>query len=66
MSEQEYFEDKELRLKIVKDGLLISPNKKPREGWKEAIEASLAIHGKEPLDSEWLDASLVSNDEWEW
>ncbi len=64
--ERAHLEDKELKLQIVKDGLLVSPSKKPREGWKEAIEASLATHGKEPLDSEWLDASLASEEEWEW
>ena len=64
--EQAHLEDKELKLQIVKDGLLVSPSKKPREGWKEAIETSLATHGKEPLDSEWLDASLASEEEWEW
>ena len=64
--EQADLGDKELKLQIVKDGLLVSPSKKPREGWKEAIEASLATHGKGPLDSEWLDAPLVSDDEWEW
>jgi SpoVT / AbrB like domain. len=64
--EQAHLDDKELKLKIVKDGLLVSPSKRPREGWKEAIEASLAAHGKEPFDSEWLDASLVSDEELEW
>ncbi len=64
--EQAHLEDKELKLQIVKEGLLVTPSKKPREGWKEAIDASLAAHGKEPLDSEWLDASLASNEEWEW
>jgi len=64
--EQAHLEDKELRLQIVKDGLLVSPSKKPREGWKEAIEASLAAHDKESLDSEWLDAPLASDEEWEW
>ncbi len=64
--EQARLEDKELKLQIVKDGLLVSPSKKPREGWKEAIEASLSVQGKEPLDGEWLDASLVSDHEWEW
>lgn len=52
-------------MQIAKDDLLVSPSKKPREGWKEAVEASLVSHGKRPLDSEWLDASLVSEDEWE-
>lgn len=64
--EQANLEDKELKLQIVKDGLLVSPSKKLREGWKEAIDVSLAAQGKEPLDSEWLDTSLASDDEWEW
>ncbi len=64
--EQAHLEGKELKLQLVKDGLLVSPSKKPREGWKEAIEASLIAHGKEPLDSEWLDAPLASDEEWEW
>jgi antitoxin MazE len=64
--EQAHLEGKELEFQIVKDGLLVSPSKKPREGWKEAIEASLTAHGKEPQDSEWLDASLTSDEEWEW
>ena len=59
-------EGKKLHLQLVQDGLLVSPSKQPREGWKEAIEASLIAHCKEPLDSEWLDTSLASDDEWEW
>jgi len=61
--EQAHLEGKELEFQIVKDGLLVSPSKKPREGWKEAIDAPLASHGKEPLDSEWLDAPLASDEE---
>ncbi len=64
--EQANLDGKSLKFRVVKDGLLVSPNKKAREGWKEAIEASSATHGKEPLDSEWLDAPLTSDDEWEW
>ncbi len=64
--EQAHLADKELKLQIVKDGLLVSPSKKLREGWKEAIEASLAAHGRELPDSEWLDAPLASDEEWEW
>lgn len=64
--EQAHLEGKRLKLQVVKHGLLVSPSKEPREGWKEAIEASLTVHGKEPMDSAWLDAPLVSDDEWEW
>jgi hypothetical protein len=41
-------------------------NKKPRANWKESIEAMIATHGQEVLDSEWFDADLTDNKEWEW
>ena len=61
-----HLEGKELRLQVVNEGLLVAPRKKPREGWKEAIEATLAAHGKEIIDHEWLDAPLTTDEEWEW
>ncbi len=60
--EEAHLEGKELNFRLVKEGLIISPSQKPREGWEEAI----LIHGIEPLDHEWLDSPLSSNDEWEW
>ncbi len=59
-------EGKELNIQVIKDGLYLSSNKKPREGWKAAIDESIATHGKEPLDNEWLDASFTSDEEWIW
>jgi len=64
--EQAHLEGKELKLQLVKGGLLISPQNSTRSGWKEAIELSLAANEVEPLDHEWLDLSLDSDDELEW
>lgn len=64
--EQAHLEGKNLKFYVIKDGLLVSPNKQPRAGWKEAIESSLKTEGKEPIDKEWLDASLVPEADWEW
>ena len=61
--EQAHLEGKNMKLQVVKGGLLVSPNKKAREGWEEAIKTSLTTHGKGPLDSEWLDAPLISENE---
>lgn len=64
--EQAHLEGKNLKLKIVKNGLLLSPSIEPRAGWKEAIETLTKVNGKEPLDNEWLDASLSADSEIEW
>jgi hypothetical protein len=41
-------------------------NKKPRENWKASIETMIATHGQEVLDSDWLEADLTDDKEWEW
>jgi len=64
--DQAHLEGKELKLQLVKGGLLISPQISVRSGWKEAIEQSLAINGAESLDKEWLDLPLDSDDELAW
>ena len=64
--EQADLEGKELKLQLVKSGLLITPEKKVREGWKEIIERSIAANGNETPDEEWLDSPLASDDELEW
>ncbi len=63
--EQAHLEGRELKLQIVKNGLLVSPKKLPRKGWQESIEASIKAHGNGPPDNEWLDANLTSDDELE-
>jgi len=64
--EQARLEGKELKLQIVSDGLLITPEKAARDGWKDAIEGVIAVQGQEVPESEWLDPSLSSDDELEW
>ena len=64
--EQAKLEGKTLKLQLVNDGLLISPEKEAREGWKDAIEQAITVQGQEVLDNEWLDAPLVSDNDLEW
>lgn len=56
--EQAHLEGKELKLQLVKGGLLITPENGVREGWKEAIEQTILAQGQESLDDEWLDLPL--------
>ena len=64
--EQAQLEGKELKLQLVGDGLLISPEKQAREGWAEEIERTIATQGHEVIDAEWLDLPLASDDDLEW
>lgn len=64
--QQAHLEGKELDIQVVNQGILVTPSKKPRENWKKAIEAILATNGSEAIDSEWLDATLTSDDDLEW
>ena len=64
--QQAHLEGKELDIQVVNQGILVTPSKKPREGWKKAIETILANKGSEASDSEWLDATLTSDDDLEW
>ncbi len=64
--EQAQLEGKELKLQVVSNGLLVTPNNRAREGWKESIEAAIATHGVEVIDNAWLDATLTSDEELEW
>ena len=64
--EQAQLEGKELKLQLVGDGLLISPEKQARAGWAEEIERTIAAQGNEVIDAEWLDLPLASDDDLEW
>lgn len=64
--EQTKMEGKELRFQVVNEGLLISPERGVRAGWKEAIEQSVAENGQETLDNEWLDLPLDADETLEW
>ena len=64
--QQAHLEGKELDIQLVNQGILVTPSKKPRENWQKAIETILATNGLDAADSEWLDASLTSDDDLEW
>jgi antitoxin MazE len=64
--EQTQLNDKELEFKIIDDGLLIQPLKKPRQGWKKQFEKVQLVDNANEIDKEWLDAPLVEDEEWEW
>ena len=64
--EQAQLEGKELKLQLVKNGLLISPEKQTRAGWEEEIEQTISAQGQEVIDAEWLDLPLASDDDLEW
>ena len=57
--EQAHLDEGELELKVVEGGLLISPRRRPREGWAEQVEQALQARGEEAVDGEWLDAELT-------
>jgi len=64
--EQAQLNDKDLEFKIVDEGLLIQPVKKPRQGWKEQFAKSLQSKESIKIDQEWLNAPLSSDEDWEW
>ncbi len=64
--EQAQLAGKELKFEVLNGGLFIVPINKPRKGWAESIDKQLVTHGKEAIDSEWLGADLISDDELEW
>jgi len=64
--EQAQLEDKELEFKVIDDGLLIQPRKKPRDGWKEQFDQTRQSRSMEASDQEWLDAPLSNDEDWEW
>jgi len=64
--QQAHLEGKELDIQVVRQGILVTPSKKPREGWEKSIELILKNKSVEIADSEWLDAELTSDENLEW
>jgi len=64
--EQAQLSDKELEFKVVDDGLLIQPVKKPRQGWKQQFDKAIQSQEPDYSDNEWLDAPLIDTEEWKW
>lgn len=64
--EQAHLEGKELKFQLVDNGLLITTDNQPRQGWAQAIEQTLATKDQESIDDEWLDAPLTTDEDLEW
>lgn len=64
--EQAQLEGRELKLQVLKEGILIVPENGVRAGWKEAIEQSLLANSSEVVDKEWLESPLASDAGLEW
>ncbi len=64
--DQAQLNDRELNFKIIDEGLLIQPLKKPRQGWKKLFKKAQLVNKSDEIDKEWLDAQLVENEDWEW
>ncbi len=64
--EQAQLSDKDLEFRVVDDGLLIQPVKKPRQDWKQQFDKANQSQDSDLSDKDWLDAPLVDTEEWEW
>jgi antitoxin MazE len=64
--EQAHLQHSELQFKVLEDGLLIQPVRKPRQGWKEQFDQVLQCQEASSVDQEWLDAPLTTDEDWEW
>jgi antitoxin MazE len=54
--------DQEVSLTVVDDSIVISPLRKPRQGWEEAFQ----MGGQAEREDLWEGAPLVEGDEAEW
>ena len=64
--EQAHLENSELSFKVVKNGLLITPNRESRANWQEKITKAIKDN-KEPLiDNDWINAELTKDSDWVW
>jgi antitoxin MazE len=65
--EQAGLEETELEFTLVEDGLLIKPIQyRVRQNWEKEIREAVQKYGGDEVDSEWLDAPLTDDEEWEW
>lgn len=64
--QQAKLEGKELEIQVVNQGILVTPSKKPREGWETSVKSILANSKSQEIDNEWLDAELTSDNDLEW
>ena len=59
-------DNKELEFRVLDEGLLIKPVRKPRQGWKEQCDKALHNEDIDRSEQEWLDAPLLGDVDWEW
>ena len=64
--EQANLDDAELEFRIIDEGLLIQPVKKPRQDWKKQFDKALQFQEPDSSEQEWSDAPLLQNENWEW
>jgi antitoxin MazE len=65
--QQAGLEEAELEFSLVDEGLLIKPVRyRVRQNWEKEIREAVQKYGSDEVDSEWLDAPLTDDDEWEW
>jgi len=64
--EQAGLENKQLEFKILDDGLLIQPQKKARQNWKQQFEKFAQVDELTQTDQDWLESPLIETEEWEW
>ncbi len=65
--QQAGLEETELEFTLVDEGLLIKPVQyRVRQNWEKEIREAVQKYGSEEVDSEWLDAPLTDDEEWEW
>jgi antitoxin MazE len=64
--QQAHLEGKELDIQLVRQGILVTPSKKPREDWEKIIASTLANSGAEAIDTDWLESSLTTDEDLEW
>ncbi|MCD4749104.1 MAG: AbrB/MazE/SpoVT family DNA-binding domain-containing protein [Thermoanaerobaculales bacterium] len=58
-------EDCELELKIVPEGLLVTPTSKGRRGWKAAFE-DMYEHGDDTMVMAAEPSTAFDHEDWEW
>lgn len=64
--EQAQLDQKELEFKVLDEGLLIKPARKQRQGWQQQFEKFIKSGEEDTMDREWLDDSLINDEDWEW
>lgn len=62
---KQYNIEEEINIELTKDGIVITPSRKPRDGWREMFaKADTSITQEE---KDWMDAGTkFDEEEWTW